>query len=95
MSGNASRTLAQSARDIEKHIELVQPRSVPVERAAERAALKDKIKVRAKQRGEMAKQSLAAKDKARTGGKRKERESRLVPAGESASGMGMGMAVDP
>ena len=88
MSGNKNLNLAQSAREIEKHFELVQPRSIPVEQQAERTAAKDKIKVRAAQRGEMAKQQIKAK-KASGAGKGK-KESRLIPAG----GSGMGMAVD-
>lgn len=85
MSGNKNLNLAQSAREIEKNFELVQPRSIPVEQQADRAAAKEKIKVRAAQRGEMAKQQIKAK---KADGKGK-KESRLIPAG--GAGMGMGM----
>jgi large subunit ribosomal protein L24e len=83
MSGNKNLNLAQSAREIERNFELVQPRSIPVEQQADRAAAKEKIKVRAAQRGEMAKQQI----KAKKDGKKK--ESRLIPAGGA-----MGMSMD-
>lgn len=98
MSGNKNLNLAQSAREIEKNFELVQPRAIPVEQQTEREAARDKIKVRAAQRGEMAKQQIKAK-KASAGssgkGGGKARESRLIPAGGAgAGGQGMGMSVD-
>lgn len=92
MAGNKSRTLAESAQDISRHIELVQPRSVPVEQTAERERIKEKIKVRAKQRGEMARQMV--RGKSASAAKGKGRESRLIPAEAGGMGMGMGMQVE-
>jgi large subunit ribosomal protein L24e len=85
MAGNKNRDLAQSAQEVARHIELVQPRAVPVEQQGERQRIKEKIKVRAKQRGEMARQMVKGKG---AGGK----ESRLIPA--AGGGMGMGMHVE-
>lgn len=76
MSGNTAKEKQQAAQDIERHIELVQPRSDVLE---ESSRIKEKIKVRATSRKAMAMQQL----KSGTG---KKRESKLVPA---EGGMGM------
>lgn len=92
MAGNKSRLLAESAQDISKHIELVQPRSIPVEQQAERQKIKEKIKVRAAQRGEMARQMVKGQSRKMASGKERGKESRLIPA--EGGGMGMGMHVE-
>lgn len=95
MAGNKDRTRKENAQNIERHIELVQPRTMtagaePAAALAEKEAIREKIKVRAAGRKAMAEQGL----KARAGGAgSKKKESRLIPA-EAAGGMGMGMHVD-
>lgn len=84
MSGNPARNLKAAAADVEKHIELVQPRKVTDSSLQQKEAAREKIKVRAAKRSVMAAQMLA-------GGKEK-KKSRLVPA--EGGGMGMGMNVD-
>jgi large subunit ribosomal protein L24e len=81
MSGNKARTLREKAVDIEKHIELVQPRTGGA--LEEKQAAREKIKVRAAKRSAMADDMLRPK---------KKRESRLVPA--AGGGMSMGMDVE-
>ena len=93
MAGNKDRTRQENAQNIERHIELVQPRTLtkgaePAAQLAEKEQIREKIKVRAAGRKAMAEQGL----KARAGGKGK-KESRLIPA-EAAGGMGMGMHLD-
>lgn len=94
MSGNKDRTRKENAQNIERHIELVQPRKVtagaePAEAFAEKGKIREKIMVRAAGRKAMAEQQLKAK------GLGKKKESRLIPAeGAAAGGMGMGMHVD-
>lgn len=87
MAGNKNLKLAESAQDVARHIQLVQPRAVPVEQPAERERIKEKIKVRAQARGEMARQMVKGKASAKGG-----KESRLIPA--AGGGMGMGMHVE-
>jgi large subunit ribosomal protein L24e len=97
MAGNKDRTRQENAQNIERHIELVQPRTLtagaePAAALAEKEQIREKIKVRAAGRKAMAEQGL----KARAGGAGgKKKESRLIPAeGAAAGGMGMGMHVD-
>jgi large subunit ribosomal protein L24e len=87
MAGNKNLKLAESAQDVSRHMQLVQPRAIPVEQGEERQRVKEKIKVRAQQRGEMARQMVKGKASAKGG-----KESRLIPA--SGGGMGMGMHVE-
>ncbi|TXT05907.1 hypothetical protein VHUM_03668 [Vanrija humicola] len=84
MSGNPARNLKAAAADVEKNIELVQPRKVTDSSLEQKEAAREKIKVRAAKRSVMAAQMLS-------GGKEK-KKSRLVPA--EGGGMGMGMNVD-
>lgn len=93
MSGNKARSRQQDAQNIERHIELVQPRAAPTtadsEAAfAEKQQIREKIKVRAAGRKVMAEQQLKANAK----GTGKKKESRLIPA--EGADMGMGMHVD-
>ncbi|EJT48202.1 ribosomal large subunit biogenesis-related protein [Trichosporon asahii var. asahii CBS 2479] len=82
MSGNKSKNLREAAADVEKHIELVEPRTKTVD-VEDKSAEREKIKIRAAKRKIMAEQEIA-------GAKKKKRESRLVPA----EGGGMGMNLD-
>lgn len=82
MSGNKARALRDKATDIEKHIELVQPRAAAG--LEEKTAAREKIKVRAAKRQAMAEDMLRPA--------KKTRESRLVPA--EGGGMSMGMNLD-
>jgi large subunit ribosomal protein L24e len=84
MAGNPAKNLRAAATDVERHIELVQPRRLAEAQAPleERQRIKEKIKVRATGRKAMAVQQM--------GGKK--RESRMIPA--EGGGMGMGMNVD-
>ena len=91
MSGNKAKARETAATDIEKHIELVQPRSttaakkdttMPLE---EREKIREKIKIRAAGRKAMAQQSIKAAGKYT-------KQSRLIPA--DGGGMGMGMEVE-
>ncbi|WVN89813.1 uncharacterized protein L203_105043 [Cryptococcus depauperatus CBS 7841] len=87
MSGNAARNMRDNALEIERHIELVQPRASTTgkqkagEALLEKEAVREKIKVRAASRKAMALQQL---------GEGKKKESRLIPA----EGGGMGMSLD-
>jgi large subunit ribosomal protein L24e len=88
MSGNKARNLRAAATDIERHIELVQPRTNTAVQTApleEKERIREKIKVRAANRKAMAEQQLG-------GGKKSKKESRLIPA--AGGGMGMGMDVE-
>lgn len=88
MSGNKARAKQESAQNIERHIELVQPRnSNPTDGAVEKEKIREKIKVRAAGRKAMAEQQLKGKN----GGGKGKKESRLIPAD---GGMGMGMQVE-
>ncbi|WVW80779.1 hypothetical protein I302_102765 [Kwoniella bestiolae CBS 10118] len=89
MSGNAAKNARDAALSIEKHIELVQPRSATttMPNLEEKEKIREKIKVRAAGRKAMALQQIEGKDKS----SKKKRESRLIPSG---GGMGMGMNVD-
>jgi len=93
MAGNTAKARQQAAQDIERHIELVQPRSLtsttPAANLEERERVREKIRVRASGRKVLATQQLG-------GGKKdkKQRESRLIPAEGGGMGMGMGMHVD-
>ena len=84
MSGNKAKALRTAATDVEKHIQLVQPRrtalTAPLE---ERQKIRQKIKVRATGRKAVAMEQLRVP---------KKRESRLIPA--EGGGMGMGMQMD-
>ena len=85
MSGNKAKNLRAAATDIERHIELVQPRTNTAVQTAsleEKERIREKIKVRAASRKVMAEQQLG-------GGKKSKKESRLIPA--AGGGMGMGM----
>ncbi|AAW42291.1 hypothetical protein CNBC4200 [Cryptococcus deneoformans B-3501A] len=89
MSGNTAKNMRDSALEIERHIELVQPRSataVSTSKASEaleqREKVREKIKVRAAGRKAMALQQM--------GQGKKQKESRLIPA----EGSGMGMSLD-
>lgn len=91
MSGNKARARQENAQNIERHIELVQPRTTnatadPEAALAEKEKIREKIKVRAAGRKAMAEQQLKAK------GSGKKKESRLIPA--DGASMGMGMQVD-
>ncbi|RSH81136.1 ATPase-activating ribosome biosynthesis protein [Apiotrichum porosum] len=83
MSGNPMRNLRAAAVDVEKHIELVQPRKVSAPGLTEKTAAREKIMVRAAKRKVMAEQQIASAGK-------KKRESRLIPA----EGASMGMNLD-
>ncbi|WVQ63382.1 uncharacterized protein L199_001535 [Kwoniella botswanensis] len=89
MSGNAAKNARDAALNIEKHIELVQPRSgttaAAVPNLEEKEKIREKIKVRAAGRKAMALQQLEGKTKNKT-----KKESRLIPSG----GASMGMNVD-
>ena len=80
MSKNPAQKSMESIKDVETHLNLVQPRAAP----AEKERIKEKIKVRAAKRKEMAIQQT------KKGGAK--RESRLIPA--EGGGMGMGMEVE-
>ncbi|RXK41954.1 50S small subunit ribosomal protein L24e [Tremella mesenterica] len=82
MAGNPARDTHAQAVEVERHMELVQPRRVTA--PEEREKIKEKIKVRAAGKKAMATQQIKA-----GAGKRKERESRLIPA--QGGGMSMGM----
>lgn len=82
MSGNKTKNLREAAADVEKHIELVEPRTKTVD-VEDKSAEREKIKVRAVKRKIMAEQEIK-------GANKKKRESRLVPA----EGGGMGMNLD-
>ncbi len=84
MAGNPAKNLRAAATDVERHIELVQPRRLAEAPLEERQKIREKIKVRATGRKVMALQQI--------GGKKK--ESRLIPAEGGGLGMGMGMNVD-
>lgn len=91
MSGNKARTRQEDAQNIERHIELVQPRAGkntatdPAAHLAEKERIREKIKVRAAGKKAMADQQLKSKF---TGGRAK--ASKLIPA----EGGGMGMQMD-
>jgi large subunit ribosomal protein L24e len=93
MSGNKARTRQEDAQNIERHIELVQPRAgknketEPAAHLAEKERIREKIKVRAAGKKVMADQILKAKSKS-AGGRPK--ASKLIPA----EGSGMGMQLD-
>ena len=79
MSGNKAKNLRAAAMDVERHIELVQPRTNTAKDVAsveEREKIREKIKVRAAGRKAMAEQQLSKK-------------SRLIPAEGGGKGMGM------
>lgn len=80
MAGNKARALGEKARDVQDHIELVQPRTT-TDSLEDKIAIKEKIKVRAAKRQAMAAQQM---------GERKAKKSRLVPA----AGQSMGMTLD-
>ena len=82
MSGNTAKNMRAAATDVERNVELVQPRRLAQAPLEERQRIKEKIKVRATGRKAMAVQQM--------GGKKK--ESRLIPA--EGGGMGMKMSVD-
>ena len=82
MSGNTAKNLRAAATDVERNIELVQPRRLAQAPLEERQRIKEKIKVRATGRKAMAVQQI--------GGKK--RESRLIPT--EGGEMGMKMSVD-
>ncbi|KAL0252588.1 hypothetical protein I308_101980 [Cryptococcus tetragattii IND107] len=87
MSGNAAKNIRDNALEIERHIELVQPRSSTStskasEALEEREKVREKIKVRAAGRKAMALQQM--------GKGKKQKESRLIPA----EGGSMGMSLD-
>lgn len=87
MSGNAAKNIRDNALEIERHIELVQPRSSAStskasEALEEREKVREKIKVRAAGRKAMALQQM--------GKGKKQKESRLIPA----EGGSMGMSLD-
>ncbi|WVQ86094.1 hypothetical protein IAT38_008262 [Cryptococcus sp. DSM 104549] len=97
MSGNAAKNMRDTALDIERHLELVQPRASTStkkpkagEKLAEKEQLREKIKVRAAGRKAMALQQLGEKagkkGKAAAAGAK---ASRLIPAEG-----GMDMAMD-
>lgn len=89
MSGNTAKNMRQAALDVERHIELVQPRTLPATTAPDvRDKVREKIRVRAAGKKQMAKQMA----KAGGNGGKKTRESRLIPA--DGAGMGMSMNVD-
>ncbi|KAE8539899.1 hypothetical protein D1P53_003837 [Cryptococcus gattii VGV] len=87
MSGNAAKNIRDNALEIERHIELVQPRSSTStskasEALEEREKVREKIKVRAAGRKAMALQQM--------GKGKKQKESRLIPA----EGGSMDMSLD-
>ncbi|WVR08653.1 hypothetical protein IAU60_005711 [Kwoniella sp. DSM 27419] len=89
MSGNSAKNLRDAALSIERHIELVQPRSKATGASLEeKDKVREKLKVRAAGRKAMALQQIKG-DKTKTGGGKK-KESRLIPA----EGGSMGMALD-
>lgn len=84
MSGNKAKNLRTAAVDVERHIELVQPRTNTAKTTAsleETEKIREKIKVRATARKAMAMQQLGEKPK---------KQSRLIPA----EGGGMGMDLE-
>jgi hypothetical protein len=92
MSGNKARTRQEDAQNIERHIELVQPRAGKntknaetdsAAHLAEKEKIREKIKVRAAGKKVMADQILKAKSK--SAGSRP-KTSKLIPA---EGGMGM------
>lgn len=88
MSGNKNLQAMQSAADLQKHLNLVQPKRAPALGTAEQqAAVREKIRVRAKGKEDGIKALAIGSGKGK-----KVRESKLVPAG--GAGMGMGMNVD-
>jgi large subunit ribosomal protein L24e len=93
MSGNKARTRQQDAQNIERHIELVQPRpgkntaTDPAAHLAEKERIREKIKVRAAGKKAMADQQLKVKN---SGGNSRPKSTRLIPA----EGGGMGMQLD-
>ncbi|WWC92367.1 uncharacterized protein L201_007324 [Kwoniella dendrophila CBS 6074] len=92
MSGNAAKNARDAALSIEKHIELVQPRTSTIKSVAgleEKEKIREKIKVRAAGRKAMALQQI---EKGSSSSKSKKKESRLIPS--EGAGMGMGMNVD-
>jgi len=96
MAGNPSKNLRAEAASIERHIELVQPRRSAVKTTTsdsqmdERSKIREKIKVRATKRKDMALQQIKAGAASKKGGAGKGDGSRLIPA----SGGGMGMSLD-
>ncbi|ORX40960.1 ribosomal large subunit biogenesis-related protein [Kockovaella imperatae] len=84
MSKNPAQKSRENIKDIETHLNLVQPRAAGSE---EKDKIREKIKVRAAQRKEMALQQEKA-----TGSGRSKKPSRLIPA--EGGGMGMGMEVE-
>lgn len=94
MSGNKARARQEDAQNIERHIELVQPRKTKTSATEPAAALEEKerirakIQVRAAGKKVMADQILKEKAKAKSG--KKGGASRLIPA----EGGGMGMQLD-
>lgn len=85
MSGNKAKNLRDAAADVERNIELVQPRSNTTKSVApteERERIREKIKVRAASRKAMAEQQMGGKSK---------KQSRLIPAEGGGKGMGMDM----
>jgi large subunit ribosomal protein L24e len=96
MSGNKARTRQEDAQNIERHIELVQPRAGKntknaetdsAAHLAEKEKIREKIKVRAAGKKVMADQILKAKSQ--SAGSRP-KTSKLIPA----EGGGMGMQLD-
>ncbi|KAK8850585.1 hypothetical protein IAR55_004504 [Kwoniella newhampshirensis] len=83
MSGNTAKNARDTALDIERHLELVQPRKTANATASieEKEKIREKLKVRAAGRKAMALQQMGGK---------KEKKSRLIPA----EGGGMGMSLD-
>ncbi|WRT70756.1 uncharacterized protein IL334_007755 [Kwoniella shivajii] len=91
MSGNAAKNARDAALSIEKHIELVQPRSstkssLSTSTIEEKEKIREKIKVRAAGKKAMALQQLKSANQS----KRSNKQSRLIPA----EGGGMGMSLD-
>ncbi|WWD20764.1 hypothetical protein CI109_105241 [Kwoniella shandongensis] len=87
MSGNTAKNARDTALDIERHLELVQPRKTANTTAsiAEKEKIREKLKVRAAGKKAMALQQMGEK-----GGKKGRKESRLIPA----EGGSMGMSLD-
>jgi large subunit ribosomal protein L24e len=91
MSGNKNRAAMSDATEIQRHIELVQPRantSKVVAPREDREKIREKLKVRAGARKEMAQQQLASGAGVKKG-KKGDRATRLIPADG-----GMGMQVE-
>jgi large subunit ribosomal protein L24e len=84
MAGNPMRNLRAAALDVEKHIELVQPRKAAGTDAQSKEAAREKIKVRAAKRKVMAAQQIAAAGKP-------QKQTRLIPAGGASMDMGMNL----